>query len=56
MFNEPPTQRPPIQNPLDSSSPTKLNKSMNNNNHSPIRTAMSPGKKGMTLTKTETTE
>ena len=53
MFNEPPTKRPPIQNPLDNSSPTKLNKSMNN--HSPIRTALNSNKKGLTV-KTESTE
>ena len=53
MFNEPPTKRPPIQNPLDSQSPTKLNKSMNN--HSPIRTATKKGA-GLTLGKPEGTE
>ena len=55
MFKEPPMEKPLIQNPLESS-PTKLNKTINNNmNNSPLRSVVSPNKKGATLgQKTET--
>jgi|TARA_B110001450_G_scaffold201774_1_gene190931 hypothetical protein len=53
MFNEPSTKRPPIQNPLDNASPTKLNKSMNN--QSPVRTAIGTKKGGLTV-KTDNAE